>query len=288
MAEIEKDLLRDINSDVDGALGAADNSINGATGGDELKADAMVESSFLSDLLREIFYSPMNLALLAIICFLVYKIVRDRTEVPSVSAQSSVEPALPKLRRDFTVQELRSYDGNQPDGRVLVAVNGNVYDVTKGKRFYGPGGPYATFAGRDASRNLATFSVAANEKDDYDDLSDLNAMEMDSVNEWEMQFKEKYEFVGKLLRKGEQPSNYDDDEEDENISSISDVKKQNENINNSISDGQQKSDDLEKLITNAPAEDATLRQRVVTGSHITLGASSTTNIADSEANSTDC
>lgn len=46
---------------------------------------------------------------------------------------------LPKLKKDFTVQELKAFDGNQEDGRVLVAVNGNVYDVTKGKRFYGPG-----------------------------------------------------------------------------------------------------------------------------------------------------
>lgn len=52
------------------------------------------------------------------------------------------------------------------------------------------GGPYAAFGGRDASRGLATFSVSC-VKDDYDDLSDLNAMEMDSVREWEAQFKGK-------------------------------------------------------------------------------------------------
>ena len=51
------------------------------------------------------------------------------------------------------------------------------------------GGPYATFAGRDASRNLATFKVTPNDNDDFDDLSDLTAMEMDSMREWEMQFK---------------------------------------------------------------------------------------------------
>jgi hypothetical protein len=28
-----------------------------------------------------------------------------------------------------------------PDGRVLIGVLGKVYDVTKGKRFYGPGNP---------------------------------------------------------------------------------------------------------------------------------------------------
>lgn len=46
---------------------------------------------------------------------------------------------LPKLRRDFTIEELTKYDGKGPDGRILVAVNGSVYDVTRGSKFYGPG-----------------------------------------------------------------------------------------------------------------------------------------------------
>lgn len=40
---------------------------------------------------------------------------------------------------------------------------------------------------------------------EYDDLSDLSPAEMESVREWEMQFKEKYDLVGKLLKPGEQP-----------------------------------------------------------------------------------
>lgn len=51
-----------------------------------------------------------------------------------------------------------------------------------------PGGPYAAFGGRDASRGLATFSVSSG-GDEYDDLSDLNSMEMDSIREWDDQFK---------------------------------------------------------------------------------------------------
>lgn len=54
------------------------------------------------------------------------------------------------------------------------------------------GGPYAAFGGRDASRGLATFSVAGGKDDEYDDLSDLSNMEMDSVREWEAQFKGKF------------------------------------------------------------------------------------------------
>ena len=51
------------------------------------------------------------------------------------------------------------------------------------------GGPYSVFAGRDASRALATFSVDSTQfKDTDDDLSDLKPSQMESVKEWEMQF----------------------------------------------------------------------------------------------------
>ena len=51
-------------------------------------------------------------------------------------------------------------------------------------------GPYGIFAGHDASRALATFSLGEDAlKAEYDDLSDLNSMQMESVREWEMQFQ---------------------------------------------------------------------------------------------------
>lgn len=91
----------------------------------------------LKNIFFEIVQSPVNLGLVFLIFFLVYKIVKSRKNDDHIPPP---EPELPKLKkRDFTVEELKKYDGNQEDGRVLVAVNGNVYDVTKGKRFYGPG-----------------------------------------------------------------------------------------------------------------------------------------------------
>lgn len=57
------------------------------------------------------------------------------------------------------------------------------------------GGPYAAFGGKDASRGLATFSVTSSDKE-YDDLSDLNSMEMESVKEWEAQFRGMCNWIG--------------------------------------------------------------------------------------------
>ena len=41
--------------------------------------------------------------------------------------------------RDFTLEELREFDGSDPSKPILVALNGTVYDVTRSKNMYGPG-----------------------------------------------------------------------------------------------------------------------------------------------------
>lgn len=176
----------------------------------ETKDISKESESILNSIITDILYSPLNLALLALCVYLLYKIFYTRKmDIPPVS----LPPQLPPLkRRDMTYQELRKYDGTNEEGRVCIGVNGKVFDVTKGKRFYGPGGPYASFAGRDATRGLATFSVDV-PSDDYDDLSDLNSMQMDSVREWEIQFQEKYHYVGRLLKPGEEPTDYSDEED---------------------------------------------------------------------------
>jgi len=51
-----------------------------------------------------------------------------------------------------------SQDGNTD--KILLAINGQVFDVSSGRNFYGPNGPYGNFAGRDASRGMAKQSFA--------------------------------------------------------------------------------------------------------------------------------
>ena len=76
---------------------------------------------------------------------------------------------------------------------VYLAVRGKVFDVTPGKNFYGPGGPYENFAGRDASRGLAcgSFDEDMLTKDLHgplDDLSGLGQDEMQAMQDWEDRF----------------------------------------------------------------------------------------------------
>ncbi|KAH7865006.1 hypothetical protein Vadar_001104 [Vaccinium darrowii] len=51
-----------------------------------------------------------------------------------------------------------------------MAVKGWIFDVIAGESFYGPGGDYAMFAGKDASRALAKMS-----KDEGDVVGSLTA-----------------------------------------------------------------------------------------------------------------
>lgn len=88
-------------------------------------------------LLLEIVGSPLNLSLLGLCLFLLYQILRG--ERPAAPAGEADPPPLPKMkRRDFTLEQLRPFDGVS-DPRILMAVNGKVFDVTRAKKFYGPG-----------------------------------------------------------------------------------------------------------------------------------------------------
>lgn len=50
---------------------------------------------------------------------------------------------------------------------------------------------------------------------------------MDSVLEWEMQFTEKYEYIGKLLKPGEKHYNYKAEESEDETSKNENAKKDN-------------------------------------------------------------
>ncbi|KAH8404793.1 hypothetical protein KR222_003587 [Zaprionus bogoriensis] len=153
--------------------------------------------------------TPINLTLLIVSAFVCYKVVtitRRRHKENrlrggrAVSANTASRRLfLPSLHRDFTVKELREYNGTRTDGRILVAVNFNVYDVSGSKHFYGLNGSYPQYAGCDISRSLINFSAEKNEMEDFDELADLTESQYSTLVEWDQQYAEKYPFVGHLV-----------------------------------------------------------------------------------------
>ncbi|XP_009800195.1 membrane steroid-binding protein 2 [Nicotiana tabacum] len=115
---------------------------------------------------------------------------------------------------DLTEEELKAYNGSDSQKPLLIAIRGQIYDVSSSKMFYGPGGPYAMFAGRDASRALAQLSFKP--QDINGNLEGLSDAELEILRDWEDKFIEKYARVGQLAPK----KTLTKKEEDENASRI--------------------------------------------------------------------
>ena len=54
----------------------------------------------------------------------------------------------------YSKVSLATYDGTDPSKPILLAFEGNVYDVSAGREFYAPGGVYHMLAGTDATALL--------------------------------------------------------------------------------------------------------------------------------------
>ncbi|CAL4886468.1 unnamed protein product [Urochloa decumbens] len=122
-----------------------------------------------------------------------------RREAAAEEEERTLEPLPPPVQLgEVTEEELRAYDGSDPKKPLLMAIKGQIYDVTQSRMFYGPGGPYALFAGRDASRALAKMSFETS--DLTGDISGLSPFEAEALQEWDYKFKSKYVTVGTIKK----------------------------------------------------------------------------------------
>ncbi|GAA5963123.1 hypothetical protein JCM21900_000215 [Sporobolomyces salmonicolor] len=164
-------------------------------------------TSLLPAPLASLAANPLNLVLVLVLVYLVLSLLPSTPLPPTHPLPSSPSsynwrpashpPAL--LWRQWTPAELKGYDGTEQGeerGRILFAIRRKVYDVTTGRDFYGPGGPYAIFAGRDASRGLAKQSfepeMLSPLEEPIDALEDLTQSEWDNLRDWEGHFNNKY------------------------------------------------------------------------------------------------
>ncbi|XP_053988470.1 neuferricin isoform X1 [Hylaeus volcanicus] len=94
----------------------------------------------------------------------------------------------------FTSNQLKKYT-NVKDG-LYISILGQVFDVTKGVKHYGPGATYHVFTGRDAS--LAFITGEFNDKGLTDDVSSLSVQQVKALYDWVEFYNENYIYKGKL------------------------------------------------------------------------------------------
>jgi len=154
--------------------------------------------------------TPVNSALLIYILYSVQRIVFPSTSTPKTIPTEFKHGYswMPKehpptvLFKTYTPKTLEPFDGKS-GGRILLAINGIVFDVTAGRNFYGPDGMYGNFAGRDASRGMAKQSFDLDMltaiDQPLDKLQDLRPDEIENMKGWIDHFSNKYIICGKLV-----------------------------------------------------------------------------------------
>ncbi|KAF7653200.1 hypothetical protein LDENG_00086060 [Lucifuga dentata] len=97
--------------------------------------------------------------------------------------------------RLFTEEDLKRYDGSEEGQPIYMAIKGVVFDVTKGKEFYGKDAPYNVLVGKDSTRAVAKMSL--DPADLTSDTTGLTEEELQSLDDvFEGTYKTKYPIVG--------------------------------------------------------------------------------------------
>lgn len=150
---------------------------------------------------RDTFFAsatPLNTALFVLLLTVLYFRYVKPYNAQAQTLNLNKEQAI--VFQTFTPRWLLKFNGVpnplNPEGKVYLAVKGKVHDVTAGRNFYGPGGAYENFAGRDATRGLAcqSFEEDMLTKDldgPLDDCSDLGPDQLENLQGWVERFDSK-------------------------------------------------------------------------------------------------
>jgi len=123
-----------------------------------------------------------------------------------VTTDVGEEEGEPEPPRNFTAKQLRHFDGTKDEKTdeekpVYLSVSGTVFDVSKGRDFYGPGGPYEQFAGRECGVALATMSFDETLLDNVEACKELGVGDKAELDNWKEKFEHYrcYPIMGRLV-----------------------------------------------------------------------------------------
>eukprot|EP00483_Globobulimina_turgida_P002251 UN02253 len=144
-------------------------------------------------------FSPQVVAIVVGAAIVIWYLTRSSGDESQSSGHGNFQPP-EKLERfpvgKLTMDELKKFNGEN-NSRIFVSVCGRIFDLTKGRDFYGyPDGPYNCFAGGDASYMLGAMSLEKinKNKKDFEQDGDHQI----TLSDWISRFRAKYPIVGHL------------------------------------------------------------------------------------------
>ncbi|RUS18006.1 hypothetical protein BC937DRAFT_89248 [Endogone sp. FLAS-F59071] len=134
---------------------------------------------------------------------------------------TNLKTYVPAQELVFSEEQLKAYDGTNPDLPIYIAIDGDVFDVSGGRSYYGPvrvdlimpffhsldhasshhilsfpllsqGGGYHHFAGRDAARAFVTGCFATHLTHD---LRGLSPEELKTVAHWKGFYNDHHKYI---------------------------------------------------------------------------------------------
>jgi membrane-associated progesterone receptor component len=150
------------------------------------------------------FFWPQYVFIIAVV-FIGHTWMNHHQHKPVAKTEEEEEDA-PDPPRNFTVKQLLHFDGTkdpktEEDKSVYLSVNGIVFDVSDGRNFYGPDGPYEAFAGHECGVALAKMSFDEEHLDKLAGCKDLNFGEKNELEGWieKFQYYRNYPIKGRLV-----------------------------------------------------------------------------------------
>eukprot|EP01091_Cochliopodium_minus_P002318 TRINITY_DN1217_c0_g1_i1.p1 TRINITY_DN1217_c0_g1~~TRINITY_DN1217_c0_g1_i1.p1 ORF type:complete len:189 (+),score=62.88 TRINITY_DN1217_c0_g1_i1:1-567(+) len=125
-------------------------------------------------------------------------------------------PPKPERLKFMNKQELIVYNGTDNE-RIYVGIKDRIFDVTRGKNFYGPNCSYNSLTGKDSTVALGKMDL----NKDFGDLKydSLDKDEKEVADDWENKFLTKYDLVAIL---------YDNEEDKKNKEELENVRYEKE------------------------------------------------------------
>jgi len=176
----------------------------------KLIKSTMIAMSYIHDL-KGVLEASMGYFIIASLFALGYVWINSDRNKSSSSAQivEKEEEEEPTVVRNFTLAQLKKFNGDGDDTPLYISVSGIVFDVSKAKEFYGPGGPYECFAGRECGVALAKMSFEETHLDDLEGCTTLlNHGEKCELHSWIEKFRDYrgYPIMGRLVPNNKLPS----------------------------------------------------------------------------------